>query len=35
MFALVGAGVPSLLIAIASAMAGTWVYAALQSRLPH
>ena len=35
MFALLGAGVPAILIAIASAMAGTWVYAALQSRLPH
>ena len=35
MFALLGAGVPALLIAIVSAMAGTWVYAALQTRLPH
>ena len=35
MFALFGAGVPAILIAIASAMAGTWVYAVLQSRLPH
>ena len=35
MFALLGAGVTVMLAAIASAMAGTWVYAALQSRLPH
>lgn len=35
MFALAGAGVLPILIAIASAMAGTWVYAAIQSRLPH
>lgn len=35
MFALVGAGVPMLLVAILSAMAGTWAYGALQSRLPH
>jgi uncharacterized membrane protein YedE/YeeE len=35
MFALAGAGVTAITIAIASAMAGTWVYGALQSRLPH
>jgi uncharacterized membrane protein YedE/YeeE len=35
MFALLGAGVTAILIAIVSAMAGTWVYGALQSRLPH
>jgi uncharacterized membrane protein YedE/YeeE len=35
MFALLGAGVTVMVVAIASAMAGTWVYAALQSRLPH
>lgn len=35
MFALVGAGVPTMLLAILSAMAGTWVYGAIQSRLPH
>lgn len=35
MFALIGAGVPAILIAILSAMAGTWVYAALLTRLPH
>ncbi|HJR60645.1 MAG TPA: DUF6691 family protein [Vicinamibacterales bacterium] len=35
MFALFGAGVTAIAVAIASAMAGTWAYAALQSRLPH
>jgi len=35
LFALVGAGVTSIVIAIASAMAGTWVYGAVQNRLPH
>lgn len=35
MFALVGAGVTAIAVAIVSAMAGTWAYAALQSRLPH
>lgn len=35
MFALVGAGVTPLLIGILAALAGTWVYAALQTRLPH
>lgn len=35
MFALLGAGVPAMLLAIASAMAGTWLYGALQRRLPH
>jgi uncharacterized membrane protein YedE/YeeE len=35
MFALFGAGVTVISIAIVSAMAGTWVYGALQSRLPH
>jgi uncharacterized membrane protein YedE/YeeE len=35
MFALVGAGVTPLLIGIVAALAGTWVYAALQTRLPH
>lgn len=35
MFALVGAGVVTMLIAIVSAMAGTWVYGAIQSRLSH
>ncbi len=35
MFALFGAGITAIAIAIVSAMAGTWVYGALQSRLPH
>ncbi len=35
MFALLGAGITVMLVAIASAMAGTWLYAVLQSRLPH
>jgi uncharacterized membrane protein YedE/YeeE len=35
MFALFGAGVTAIAVAILSAMAGTWAYAALQSRLPH
>jgi uncharacterized protein len=35
MFALVGAGVTSMLVAIISALAGTWLYGALQARLPH
>ena len=35
MFALLGAGVTVMVVAIVSAMAGTWAYAALQSRLPH
>jgi uncharacterized protein len=35
MFALLGAGVPVLAVALGSAVAGTWVYAAVRSRLPH
>jgi len=35
MFALVGAGVTPLLVGILAAMAGTWTYAAIQTRLPH
>jgi uncharacterized protein len=35
MFALVGAGIPVLLLGIVAAMAGTWSYAALRDRLPH
>lgn len=35
LFALAGAGVFPILIAIAAAMAGTWAYAAIQTRLPH
>ena len=34
-FALIGAGVTSMIVALLSALAGTWVYGALQSRLPH
>jgi hypothetical protein len=33
--ALVGAGVPVMLVAIASALAGTWLYGYLRPRLPH
>jgi uncharacterized membrane protein YedE/YeeE len=33
--ALVGAGVPVMLIAILSALVGTWTYGALRPRLPH
>ncbi len=33
-FALIGAGATSLIVALASAMAGTWLYGALESRLP-
>jgi uncharacterized protein len=35
MFALLGAGVSVLAVALLSALAGTWVYAATRSRLPH
>jgi uncharacterized protein len=35
MFALAGAGITAIVVAILSAMAGTWCYAALQSRLRH
>lgn len=35
MFALVGGGVGVLLVAILFAMAGTWTYAAVRTRLPH
>jgi len=34
-FALLGAGITVLLVALASALAGTWAYAALRTRLPH
>jgi uncharacterized membrane protein YedE/YeeE len=34
-FALIGAGVTSMSVALLSAVAGTWLYGALQSRLPH
>jgi uncharacterized membrane protein YedE/YeeE len=33
--ALVGAGVPVMLVAIAAALAGTWTYGLLRPRLPH
>jgi len=33
--ALVGAGVPVMLVAIASALLGTWTYGYLRPRLPH
>jgi uncharacterized membrane protein YedE/YeeE len=33
--ALVGAGVPVMLVAVASALAGTWTYGLLRHRLPH
>ena len=34
-FALIGAGVTSMSVALLSALAGTWLYGALQTRLPH
>ena len=34
-FALIGAGVTSVTVALLSALAGTWLYGALQTRLPH
>jgi len=34
-FALIGAGVTSMSVALLSALAGTWLYGALHSRLPH
>ena len=34
-FALIGAGVTSMSVALISALAGTWLYGALQTRLPH
>jgi hypothetical protein len=35
MFALVGSGATVLLVALVSALAGTWVYAYLRPSLPH
>ncbi len=35
LFALLGNGVVVILVPIASALAGTWTYGALKSRLPH
>ncbi len=34
-FALIGAGVMSMSVALLSALAGTWLYGALHTRLPH
>ena len=34
-FALIGSGLTSMSVALLAALAGTWVYGALQSRLPH
>ncbi len=34
-FALIGAGVPTMVVALGSAMVGTLLYGAVQSRLPH
>jgi uncharacterized protein len=34
-FALLGAGISVLVVALVSAMLGTWAYAALRTRLPH
>lgn len=35
LFALLGSGITVMLVAIASAVAGTWLYGALRPRLPH
>ena len=35
LFALIGNGVPVMAVAVISALAGTWTYGALRSRLPH
>ncbi|HZD94631.1 MAG TPA: DUF6691 family protein [Candidatus Sulfotelmatobacter sp.] len=35
LFAQVGAGAPVIIVAIASAIAGTWVYGYIRARLPH
>ena len=35
LFALIGAGVPVLIVAVASALAGTWIYGWLRPLLPH
>ncbi len=35
LFALVGAGAPVMLVAIAGALAGTWIYGWARPRLPH
>jgi hypothetical protein len=35
LFALIGAGVPVFIVAVVSALAGTWIYGWLRPRLPH
>lgn len=35
LYALIGYGVPVVLVSLISAIAGTWVYGALRSKLPH
>lgn len=35
LFALIGGGISVLLVALASALAGTWTYSVLRDRLPH
>jgi uncharacterized membrane protein YedE/YeeE len=35
LFALIGNGVPVMAVSVISALAGTWTYGALRSRLPH
>lgn len=35
LFPLVGAGMPVMVVAVLSALVGTWAYGRLQSRLPH
>jgi uncharacterized membrane protein YedE/YeeE len=35
LFALVGDGVPVMIVAIVSALAGTWLYGVLRPKLPH
>jgi hypothetical protein len=35
MFTLIGSGVTVMVVALVSAMAGTWAYGVLQAHLPH
>jgi len=35
LFALIGAGVPVMVVAVLSALLGTWIYGWLRPRLPH
>jgi len=35
LFALIGAGVPVMVVAVVSALLGTWIYGWLRPRLPH